>query len=231
MKLARAVKIYKPEILECPKCNSKLEYVYTVSNKVVQFSSGKAFRIKNRGYKCPLCNDNHVYISQTGNKLAFKGYTYSTKLLCSIEKYKSEGKSRDEICDMFISKGIEISDRNIDMIYKKVKIYLDRDYDTYIQEEYNKMLQEYNEIRLSIDLISIDDIYYMLFYNFFSNELIKIFKVDSYENNEVVELLSKYINDKYNITHIVTIRPMFKFYQILKSLAPKSTKFSSFQKF
>ena len=56
MKEERAVKVYKPEILECPKCNSKLKYCYTISNKVIQFTSSKAFRIKNLGYKCPNCN-------------------------------------------------------------------------------------------------------------------------------------------------------------------------------
>ena len=61
---AKAVKVYKPEILTCPKCGNNLKYVYTISNRVVQFSSGKAFRIKNLGYKCSLCNDN-VYFSLT----------------------------------------------------------------------------------------------------------------------------------------------------------------------
>ena len=75
---AKAVKIYKPEIMLCPRCKNSLKYVYTVSNRVVQFSSGKIFRIKNMGYKCPNCNDN-VFFSLTALKLAFKGYTYSAK--------------------------------------------------------------------------------------------------------------------------------------------------------
>ena len=60
-----AVKIYKPEILACPFCNSALKYKYTISNKVVQFTSGKIFRIKNLGYGCLNCNDSNIYFSQT----------------------------------------------------------------------------------------------------------------------------------------------------------------------
>ena len=143
MKEAKAVKIYKPELLECPKCGKKLDYAYTVSNKMIQFSSGKIFRIKNRGYKCLSCNDNNIYISQTGNKLAFKGYTYSMKVVCMIENYKSSHISRDLICDLLISKGIEISDRNIDILYKKIRSYIDIDYDKKIKEEYDKMMKEF----------------------------------------------------------------------------------------
>ena len=172
MKEAKAIKIYKPEVLECPKCGNKLEYAYTVSNKVIQFSSGKIFRIKNRGYKCPICKDSNVYISQTGNKLAFKGYTYSTKVVCMIENFKSSHVSRDMICDYLVSKGIEISDRNIDILYKKIRSYMELDYDNRMNEEYKKMLDEFNEIRLSIDLISVDNCYYTIIYNYFSSEII-----------------------------------------------------------
>ena len=35
---AKSVKVYKPEIMNCPKCGTKLVYVYTVSNKVIHFS-------------------------------------------------------------------------------------------------------------------------------------------------------------------------------------------------
>ena len=69
-------KVYKPEILACPICKSKLAYCYTISNKLVYFTSGKRMRIKNLGYKCPNCEDDTVYVSQTANKLCFKGYSY-----------------------------------------------------------------------------------------------------------------------------------------------------------
>ena len=34
-------KSYKPEILNCPFCKTKLIYKHAVSNKVIQFSNGR----------------------------------------------------------------------------------------------------------------------------------------------------------------------------------------------
>ena len=137
----RAIKIYKPEILYCPKCKAKLKYCYTVSNKVVQFTSGKYFRIKNLGYKCPNCMD-HVYFSQTANKLSFKGYTYSAKIACTIFYYKSIHYGREKICDILTNKGIEISDRNIDILYKNFNELYTMDKDSIIKNNYQEMIED-----------------------------------------------------------------------------------------
>ena len=125
MKLeTKVVKIYKPEILLCPKCKEKLKYTYTVSNKVVQFTSGKAVRIKNMGYLCKNCNDGNVYFSQTATKLCFKGYTYSAKTVCMIDYYKNQGLSRDAICDILTQKGFYISDRNVFIFLYNISTFL-----------------------------------------------------------------------------------------------------------
>lgn len=227
---ARAVKIYKPEIMLCPKCKSGLKYVYTVSNRIVQFSSGKIFRIKNMGYKCPLCNDN-VFFSLTALKLAFKGYTYSAKVSCLIEYHKSKNETREKICDMLAESDIEISDRNIDMIYNKVKSYMDMDYDSKIMEAYDSMMKKFNEIRICLDLITIDTTVYIIMYNYFSGDIIALWKFDSIDNEAIKELIRKYCDIKYNITYILTIRPQFKFYGIIKENVPSRIKLISFSKF
>ena len=227
---AKAVKIYKPEIMLCPICKNNLKYVYTVSNRVVQFSSGKIFRIKNMGYKCPQCNDN-VFFSLTALKLAFKGYTYSAKLSCMVEYYKSKNMTREKICDMFAENDIEISDRNIDMIYNKVKSYLDMDYDTKITEAYSDMMDKFKEIRICLDLITVEKTVYIVMYSYFSGDVIALWKFDSIDNEEIPELLRKYCDNKYNITTIVTIRPQFKFYGIVKENVPARIKLMSYSKF
>ncbi len=227
---ARAVKIYKPEIMTCPKCKTKLKYVYTVSNRVVQFSSGKAIRIKNLGYKCPLCNDN-VFFSLTALKLAFKGYTYSAKLSCMIDYYKSLGYTREAICDLFASKEIEISDRNVDIIYKKIKSYIDCDFDKVIIDQYNDMMNKFNEIRICLDSVTIEKAVYIIFYSYFSGDILAIWKYDTVENEELNERLKKYLDPKYDITTILTIRPQFKFYSVIKENAPTGVKIISYSKF
>ncbi len=227
---AKAVKIYKPEIMLCPRCKNDLKYVYTVSNRVVQFSSGKIFRIKNMGYKCPVCNDN-VFFSLTALKLAFKGYTYSAKLSCMVEYYKSMNMTREKICDMFAENDIEISDRNIDMIYNKVKSYLDMDYDTKITEAYSDMMDRFKEIRICLDLITVEKTVYIVMYSYFSGDVIALWKFDSIDNEKIPELLRKYCDNKYNITTIVTVRPQFKFYGIVKENVPARIKLMSYSKF
>ena len=167
-------KNYKPEILTCPKCGSKLVYKYAVSNKNVNFSNGKIFKIRNLAYGCRYCNDSNVYISQTANKLSFKGSKYSTKVCCMIYHFKQKKCGREQICDYLSSKGIEISDRNVDIIYKKMEMLFNICYNDVLKSAYNKMLDEFAEIRLSIDLITVCNVYYVIIYNYFNGDLLVI---------------------------------------------------------
>lgn len=227
----RAVKIYKPEILVCPKCGQQLKYNYTVSNKVVQFTSGKAFRIKNMGYSCKDCNDDNVYFSQTATKLCFKGYTYSAKTVCMIDYYKNQGLGRDAICDILTQKGIFISDRNVDVLHKKIRSYIDAPYDELIKEYYNRLLNEYGKIRISVDLITIKEKYYVLFYDYYKGEILAIWIFDGLDDPKLNETLTPYFNNE-NIELIVSVRGyVSKFVPILKEISPKNTKFISYLKF
>ena len=227
----KSVKVYKPEIMNCPKCGTKLIYTYTVSNKVVQFSSGRIMKIKNMGYKCPKCLDGLVYMSATAHKMSFKGYTYSAKVVCMIDELKSKHKSRDEICDLLISSGLEISDRNVDILHKKIKEFMNQDYDTKIKDSYKRQMELFNEIRICVDLITINSTYYIILYDYFNGDILALFKSDELNQEVVNSLLGDYINDKYNITYIVTVRPFVNFYQMLKSIAPSKCRMISFAKF
>lgn len=227
----KAVKIYKPEILICPKCKSSIKYNYTVSNKVVQFTSGKYFRIKNLGYSCPSCNDGKIYFSQTANKLCFKGYTYSAKVICLIDYYKNKRMSREEICDILISKGIEISDRNVDILHKKFLSFYELDYDNTIKEAYNKMASEYGEIRISLDLITINEKNYVILYDFFKGNILAVWKVNGITDPNLKKLLELYIGPQNNISLIATVRNISKFVPLVKSVTSNKTKFITFNKF
>ncbi len=228
----KATKIYKPEILTCPLCGKPLKYCYTVSNKVVQFSSGKTIRIKNLGYKCPSCDDE-VFFSQTANKLAFKGYTYSAKTVCMIDYEKTVNKKgREAICDFLANKNIEISDRNVDIIFKRFKEMYERDYDAVIKEAYKNMLEKYNEIRIDLDLITVNGLCYILMYDFFKGDILAIWKFDSLDDPNLVDILNKYIGNNDKISTIFTVRGyVSKFVPIIKSLISKQTKVYSFLKF
>ena len=228
-----AVKIYKPEILKCPKCKSALKYKYTLSNKVVQFTSGKYFKIRNLGYGCEKCNDKITYFSQTANKMCFKGYTYSAKIVCTIAYYKELKYSRDTICNILADMGVEISDRNIDILYKKYKEIVLRNCDQDIKDAYQKMIDSFGEIRISIDLITIKEKIFVILYDFFTGDKLGLWTFDTINDPGLDACLASFISKDLNITYIATIRQLnnSRFVPLVKSLAPDKTNFFSFTKF
>ena len=228
-----AVKIYKPEILKCPKCKKPLKYKYTLSNKVVQFTSGKYFKIRNLGYGCESCNDGIVYFSQTANKMCFKGYTYSAKIICTIAYYKNLKYSREAICNILAGMGVEISDRNIDILYKKFKEVVSRDYDEDIKNAYQSMMDKFGEIRISVDLITIKEKIYVILYDFFTGDKLGLWTFNTVNDPKLDECLATFIHKDLNITYIATIRQLnnSRFVTLIKSLAPEKTNFFSFTKF
>lgn len=223
-------KNYKPEILTCPNCGSKLYYRHTVSDKLVYFSNGKRIRIKNLGYSCPKCAD-HIYLSQTANKLCFRGYTYSAKLVCMIARLKKQHMSREDICDYFFSKNIEISDRNVDNLYHKYLSLSNINYLEVIPKAYEEMLKKYNQIRLSIDLITIEDEIDVVVYDYFTTEVLALRAFAREDEDGIHNFLASFLNQNLNITLIATIRKDNFFVPMLKSLCPSTTKFIAFSKF
>lgn len=229
-------KVYKPEIEVCPLCKSKLKYRYTVSNKLIHFTNGKVYRIKNLGYSCTNVECTHpnlIYTSQTAAKLCVKGYTYSAKVLSLIYYYKSIHKTREEICDILAMDGIEMSDRNIDIIYDKMKIKFAEDYKKNIEIDYEYMLKEYGQIMLSIDSISLPDEHRIIAVrNFFTSAIIgqHFFKED--ENNTGFKVLDDYLKKELNISLIFTVRPLGKTYgEIEKRIDTNKTKIITFIKY
>ena len=224
-------KSYKPEVNLCPICKSKLVYKHAVSNKVIQFSNARFIRIKNLGYACPNCEQKHIYFSQTANKLAFKGSTYSAKVACMIDYYKKNNYGREEICDILTSKGIIISNRNVDIIYKKLELIFSQDHDAFIKAAYQRMLDEFKEIRISIDLITINEKYYVILYDYFTSEKLALWCFDSLDDPMLEKCLELYVNSKLGITMVVTIRNVSRFYSMVKKNLSTSTKVISFEKF
>lgn len=222
-------KYYKPEILICPKCGGKLTYKYAVSNKLIYFTNGKQMRIHNLGYGCPECKDNEVYVSQTATKLAFKGYTYSAKIICLIAKLKEKQMSREEICDYFFSKNIEISDRNVDNLYQKYLECLKLNSKELVLSAYKTMLDRYREIRISIDLITISGTYFVIVYDYFSSNMLGMARFDGFDE-KMEEFLMIFINKNYEISVIASIRRDQSFIPLLKRLVGTKTKFISFVK-
>lgn len=229
---AKKTYTFKPEIMECPFCGGHLSYRYTLSNKVIQFSDGSYIRVKNLGYGCNHCShDSIVYSSATASKMCIKGYTYSRRVIDMIYYYKEKHYSRDAICDVLWGQGLEISDRNVDAIYNKYYKVFDVDYDSILEMNYEQMMKEFQEIRISIDFIRVEDTRFIHIRNYFTNEQIGNFVVGEITDPKIYTILSKYLDNKYLITYVITIRPMFDFYKIIKNIAPETTNIISYYKY
>ncbi len=221
-------KNYKPEILVCPKCETKLNYLYASSARTITFSLGKKRYVKNLAYICPTCK--HVYLSQTATKFAFKGMKYSTKTCYIIYYYKKLSYSREQICDMLSMNNVFISDRNIDLIYKRMCKYINTDYTNILKDEYNKTISEFNDLKLSIDLISYNKKRLIIIRNFYTNNIIGFYEFKNIEDENISLILRNYINKDLPISTIFTIRKDDIFVPLLKNLAPNNTRFISFLK-
>ena len=224
-------KVYKPEILTCPICGSKLAYCYTVSNKLVYFTSGKRMRIKNLGYKCNNCSCDTTFVSQTANKLCFKGYSYSVKVVATIALMKEEGKSRDYICDYLYNKGVEVSDRNIGNLCIKFKEFLNLDYQKNIKEAYKQMMDKYNQIRLSIDFMRVMDEIIVVVYDYFTTNILALRRFKDNKEEGVRNFFMEFINKDTPLSVVATIRKDQVYQPILRELCPKNTKFIPYIKF
>ena len=93
------------------------------------------------------------------------------------------------------------------------------------------MLTKFNEIRICLDLITVEKKVYIILYSYFSGDILAIWKYDTVEDEELKDRIKKYTDSKYNITTILTIRPHFRFYSIIKENAPSSIKMMSYSKF
>ncbi len=225
-------KIYKPEIEVCPFCGAKLKYKYAVSNKIIQFSHGEKRIIKNLGYACPNDECIHkdlIYTSQTASKLCVKGYTYSTKVLATIMYYKMIHKSRDKILNILSNDNIDISDRNIDIIYKKLKKLYEMDYKENIKETYKSMIDTYGKIMLSIDSIMLPNSYRVIsIKSFYTSEYIGIHILKIKEDKDY-DFLDDYLKG-YDISLIVTVRPGGQVYPQIKKRVKSGCKITSYIK-
>lgn len=223
------VKNYKPEILYCPICGEKLSYAYAISAKTISFSLGKHIFVRNLAYKCHLCA-NQTYVSATASKFALNGCRYSMKVLFIIYYYKTQKYSREQICDILADNDVIISERNIDILYKKFLDYLNKDYLAVLKIKYEEMLNKFKQIRLSIDLISYNKRRLVVIRNNFSQEIIGFYTFDNILDPNLREVLAQYLDKSYLITNIISIRKDEIFIPLLKELAPIKTKFSVFLK-
>jgi len=105
------------------------------------------------------------------------------------------------------------------------------DYETKILNAYERMMNEFNTIRLSIDYITVNEKCYIIIYDYFNGSILALWRFNGLNDPSLTETLSKFINPNYNISVIVSVRGVSKFYPVLKSLGSNKIKYMAFCKF
>ena len=104
---------YKPEMMNCLECESKLERSHRVWNKYIIRLSGTIYAVS-MGYKCPN-NDcsMDIYRSAVAESLSLKYYSFGLDVIAAIGNMRfSENKTIGEIHSELL-KNISISEREI----------------------------------------------------------------------------------------------------------------------
>ena len=101
-----------------------------------------------------------------------------------------------------------------------------------IKEAYKNMLDKFKEIRICLDLITVNEKSYVLMYDYFVGNIIAIWKFNGMDDPNLIDTLSIYIKDREDISTIFSVRGyVSKFVPIIKSIISKKTKVYSFLKF
>ena len=105
---------YRPEMMNCLECESKLERSHRVWNKHITQLTGTIYAVS-MGYKCPNhdCPMDVVYRSAVAESLSLKYYSFGLDVITAIGNMRfSENKTIGEIhCELL--KSISISEREI----------------------------------------------------------------------------------------------------------------------
>lgn len=105
---------YKPEMMNCPECESKLQRSHRVWNKYIIQLTGTIYAIS-MGYKCPNgdCPMDLVYKSAAAESLSLKYHSFGIDVIAAIGMMRfSENKTLGEIHSQLLNK-VSISEREV----------------------------------------------------------------------------------------------------------------------
>lgn len=196
-----------PEVKECYFCHSRLIPDHKASDKKVYFSKGNLIRIKHLVYKCSndACSrKDFLYRCLSMQKLAPKGSTYSYKVLLMIYYYKYLGFSREQIQEKLERRGIKTSSKTIYNLYKNY-MELKNSYYPKLVEKYNKLYEEFKQIKLTIDYSYLGYKRYghLIVRDGFYGNIIVFKDFYNYNNNDIINYLKELFISEYNINEVM----------------------------
>jgi len=145
---------FRPEVTECPHCESKLVRSHAAWKKKVATLEGVIFAW-NMAYRCsnPFCSQpSALYRSAEAEKLCMKFTTYGFDVLCLVGELRfKQHMTRQEIADELNRRGVKTTDRNAQMLYERYLTLLSASIDQHVCEVLKDVSKQNGGLMLSMD--------------------------------------------------------------------------------
>lgn len=154
-RLGAAPKIYfRPEMNNCPHCESKLVRSHTAWKKKISKLSG-VIHAWSMAYVCS--NENCIHASATyksaeAEALSMKYSSYSYDVLCLVGELRfKQHRTRKEIADALNERGIVASERYAQSLYERYQTLLAASLDEHVKQSLAETTAQNGGIILSMD--------------------------------------------------------------------------------
>lgn len=154
-RLGAAPKIYfRPELKNCPHCESKLKRSHTAWNKKISTLNG-VIHAWSMAYACPNANCQHAgvtYKSAEAEALSMKHSSYGYDVLCLVGELRfKQHRTCKEIADALNERGIVTSERYAQTLYERYQTLLSASLDEHVKQTLAETTEENGGIILSMD--------------------------------------------------------------------------------
>lgn len=145
---------FRPEISNCPHCESKLVRAHAAWKKKISTLQGVIFAWS-MSYRCPNSQCSHsgaLYRSAEAEKLCMKFTTYGFDVLCLVGELRfKQHMTRQEIADELNHRGVKTTDRNAQMLYERYLALLGASMDQHVRTVLQEVVEQHGGLMLSMD--------------------------------------------------------------------------------
>ncbi|WP_253187276.1 transposase [Paenibacillus sp. GP183] len=209
-RLGAAPKIYfKPEMNNCPHCESKLARSHNAWKKKISTLSG-VIHAWSMAYVCSNENCTHagvIYKSAEAEALSMKYSSYSYDVLCLVGELRfKHHRTRKEIADALNERGIVTSERYAQSLYERYQTLLAASLDEHVKQSLAETTAQNGGIILSMDGVQPEKGNEMLYVirEVFSGTILTAQNMKSGAASELRTLIDPIIELGYPIVGIVS---------------------------
>lgn len=209
-RLGPAPKVYfKPEMRNCPHCETKLVRSHNAWNKKISTLKG-VIHVWSMAYSCLNANCSHpnvTYKSAEAELLSMKHSSYSYDVLCLVGELRfKQHRTCKEIADALNERGIITSERYAQTLYERYQTLLSASLDDHVRQVLAETTAQNGGIILSMDGVQPEKGNEMLYVirEVFSGTILAARNMKSGAATELRTLIDPIIEMGYPIVGIVS---------------------------